>query len=180
MNWRRETMAIELEETELFRKELVEALPSANIPTLLLLLYQLTGEERWLLPPFTPEASRWDDNDSGGLLPAMQEEVRTAALEAIMAWKQHGQVAKPRPTADELIKMMTVSEAQAIPAEYAELMLHKLARYSGEQPQPIRFAEPFKLLIIGAGMSGIAAAFRLHQAGAEYRIIEKQDEAGGV
>ena len=90
-------MAIELEETELFRKELVEALPSANIPTLLLLLYQLTGEERWLLPPFTPEASRWDDNDSGGLLPAMQEEVRTAALAETESQGARGVIARAGP-----------------------------------------------------------------------------------
>src|SRR4051812_8301153 len=88
------------DEIELFRRELAKALPSANIPTLLLLLYQFTGDARWLLPPFCPEASRWDDNDSGGLLPAMQEEVRSAALEAIVEWKQSGKIAKPLPTAD--------------------------------------------------------------------------------
>ncbi len=167
-------------EMELFRKELSEALPSANIPTLLLLLYQFTGEERWLLPPFTPEASRWDDNDSGGLLPEMQEEVRTAALEAIVAWKANGHMAKPRPTAEELINMLTVSEAQAIPADYAQLMLHKLSRYADEAPAPIELPDGFNVLIIGAGMSGIAAAFRLRQAGVEYTMIEKQDQAGGV
>jgi 4-hydroxyacetophenone monooxygenase len=174
------TMPDEHDKIELLRQELAEALPSANIPTLLLLLYQFTGEERWLLPPFTPEASRWDDNDSGGLLPAMQEEVRSAALEAIVEWKQSGQIAKPRPTAEELIKMMTVSEAQPIPTDYAQLMIHKLARYSGEAPEPISMPPGFTVLIIGAGMSGIAAAFRLRQAGIEYTIIEKQDQAGGV
>ena len=61
---------------DVFRQSLVDALPSANVPTLLLLLFQFTGDERWLLPPFTPEKSRWDDNDSGGLLPSMQEEAR--------------------------------------------------------------------------------------------------------
>src|SRR6059036_2999274 len=100
-------MSRENNEFEVFRKELAVALPSANIPTLLLLLYQFTGEDRWLLPPFTPEASRWDDNDAGGLLPEMQEEVRSAALEAILAWKKSGQIAKPLPTADELSTMMT-------------------------------------------------------------------------
>lgn len=174
------TMPRENDEIELFRKELAQALPAANIPTLLLLLYQFTGEERWLLPPFTPEASRWDDNDSGGLLPPVQEEVRSAALEAIVAWKQSGQIAKPRPAADELIRMMTVAEAQPIPAEYAPLMLHKLERYSGEAPSPIGLPDGFKVLIIGAGMSGVAAAFRLRQAGVAYTIIEKQDQAGGV
>ncbi|TDO51587.1 4-hydroxyacetophenone monooxygenase [Kribbella sp. VKM Ac-2527] len=173
-------MPLDNDDIELFEHELAKALPAANIPTLLLLLYQFTGEERWLLPPFTPEASRWDDNDSGGLLSAMQDEVRTAAFEAIVAWKRGGRIAKPLPTAAELIQMMTVSEAQPIPADYAQLMLHKLARYAGETPEPIDLPEGFRVLIIGAGMSGVAAAVRLQQAGVDYTIIEKQDQAGGV
>src|SRR2546423_14257208 len=84
-------------DVEVFRRNLAGALPSANIPTLLLLLFQFTGDERWLLPPFTPEKSRWDDNDSGGLLPAMQEEVRAAALDTITAWKSGAPIAKPDP-----------------------------------------------------------------------------------
>ena len=40
--------------------------------------------------------------------------------------------------------------------------------------------EGFRALIIGAGMSGVAAAVRLRQAGVPYIIIEKQDSAGGV
>ena len=107
---------------ELFRRRLAEALPSANIPTLLLVLHQFTGEDRWLMPPFIPEPSRWDDNDSGGLPPAMQEEVRAAALEVITAWRSGAPIAKPQLTAEELIQMMSVSEAEPIPAEYAELM----------------------------------------------------------
>ena len=104
-------------DVEVFRRTLAEALPSANIPTLLLLLYQFTGDDRWLLPPFTPEKSRWDDNDSGGLSAALQEEVREAALRR-RSWRgaRGAPIAKPDLTADELIRMMTVSEAEADPA----------------------------------------------------------------
>ena len=165
---------------EHFRRRLAEALPSANVPTLLLLLYQFTGEERWLVPPFVPVKSRWDDNDSGGLSAELQEEVRSAALDAIVAWRRGEPIAKPDLTADELIRMMTMSEAEAIPPEYAELMIHKLRRYSGVLPEPVRVREGFRALIIGAGMSGVAAAVRLRQLGVPYVIIEKQDAAGGV
>src|SRR6476659_560894 len=152
------TMLRENNEFEVFRKELAEALPSANIPTLLLLLFQFTGDDRWLLPPFTPEKSRWDDNDSGGLLPSMQEEAREAALEAILAWKAGEPIAKPDLSADELIRMLTVSEAEAIPEEYADFMIHKLRLYSGAFPDPVAVPEGFHALIIGAGMSCVAAA----------------------
>ena len=163
-----------------FRRRLAEALPAANVPTLLLLLYQFTGEERWLVPPFVPVKSRWDDNDSGGLSPELQEEVRGAALDAIVARRRGEPIAKPDLTADELIRMMTMSEAEAIPPEYAELMIHKLRRYSGVLPEPVPVREGFRALIIGAGMSGVAAAVRLRQLGVPYVIIEKQDAAGGV
>ena len=160
--------------------ELAQALEFANIPTLLLLLYQLTGEERWLLPPFTPVKSRWDDNDSGGLLPAMQQEVREAAFDAITAWRAGKPMAKPELSDEELVAMLSFSEAEPIPAEYAEMMSHKLRRYAGATPDPVRLPAAFRALIIGAGMSGVAAAIRLEQAGVPYVIIEKQDQAGGV
>lgn len=168
------------DDIEVFRSRVEDALPSANIPTLLLLLHQFTGEERWLLPPFIPEASRWDDNDSGGLPPAMQEEVRSAALDAVTAWRGGKPIAKPDLSAEELIRMMNVSECTTIPQEYAGLMVHRLKRYSGAGPAPINPAPGFHALIIGAGMSGVAAALRLRQAGVPFTIIEKQDAAGGV
>src|SRR5947209_744415 len=160
--------------------DLALALESANIPTLLLLLYQFTGEERWLRPPFTPVKSRWDDNDSGGLLPAMQQEVREAAFDVITAWRAGAPIAKPELTAEELIKMLSFSEAEPIPAEYAELMSHKLRLYAGATAEPVQLPTGFSALIIGAGMSGVAAAVRLGQASVPFVIIEKQDKIGGV
>ena len=127
-----------------FRRRLAEALPSANIPTLLLLLYQFTGDERWLDPPFTPVKSRWDDNDSGGLsAEPCRRRCASAALDAIVAWRRGEPIAKPDLTADELIRMMTMSEAEAIPPEYAELMIHKLRRYSGVLPEPVACRRAF-------------------------------------
>lgn len=163
-----------------FRQLLSEALPSANIPTLLLLLHQLTGDDRWISAPFTPRKSRWDDNDAGGLAAELQGEIRGAALESILAWRRGAPIAKPELTPGDVIRMMSFSEAEAIPPEYAELMTHKLRNYSGAVPDPIVPRPDLRVLIIGAGMSGLAAAIRLGQAGVDYTIIEKQDDAGGV
>jgi 4-hydroxyacetophenone monooxygenase len=165
---------------ENFRQRLAEALPSANIPTLLLLLHQFTGEERWLQAPYIVDRSRWDDNDSGGLPDAIQDEVRAAALDTITAWRAGKPIAKPDLTADELIRMMSFSESSKIPQEYADLMMHRLKRYSGAAPEPVALKKGFHALIIGAGMSGVVAAFRLRQLGIPFTIIEKQDRAGGV
>ena len=39
---------------------------------------------------------------------------------------------------------------------------------------------PFSVVIVGAGMSGLAAAHRLHQAGVPYVILEKNNDVGGT
>ncbi len=60
----------------------------ANIPTLLMVLVQLTGNDRWLKEPFAPRRGRGlDDNDSGGLPVDIQNEIRAAAKEAIAGWR---------------------------------------------------------------------------------------------
>jgi 4-hydroxyacetophenone monooxygenase len=61
-----------------------EAIAIANIPVLLMVLIQLTGDLRWLGDRYRLSRARgMDDNDSGGLSEAVQAEVRSAALEAI-------------------------------------------------------------------------------------------------
>ena len=53
------------------------AVAIANIPTLLMVLVQLTGDTRWLEPPYAPERGRGlDDNDDGGLPDDVQAEIR--------------------------------------------------------------------------------------------------------
>ena len=65
-----------------------EAIAIANIPTLLMVLVQLTGDLQWLDEPYRPTRARgMTDNDTGGLPEAIQAEVRGAALKAILAWR---------------------------------------------------------------------------------------------
>ena len=76
--------ALSSEQQRLF----TEAIAVANIPSLLMTLVQLTGERRWLAAPYRPGRARGlGDNDSGGLPEPIQQEIRDAALEAILAWR---------------------------------------------------------------------------------------------
>lgn len=164
-----------------FRKQISEALAVANVPTLILLLHQFTGDPRWLEAPFMPERGRGlDDNDSGGLPDAVQQEVRAAALEVITAWRDGTPIAKPRLSGEELVRMMCVTEAELIPPDYAEVMADKLDRFSGATSEPVPVPDGFCALIIGTGMSGIAIARRFRETGVPYVIVEKQANTGGV
>lgn len=56
----------------------------ANIPTLLMVLVQLTGDLRWLEDPYRPTRGRgMNDNDTGGFPERIQAEIRAAALDSI-------------------------------------------------------------------------------------------------
>ena len=169
--------------TSEFGRHLDEALAIANVPTLLLLIVQLTGETKWLEDPYRPSRSRGvDDNDTGGLPEELQAEIRRAAGEAILAWKSGAPVALPKVTPDLLIRMMSVSEGAPVPPDYADLMQFRLDAFDRQLTPSLRGSVPegFHALIVGAGMSGVCAAITFKRAGIPYTIVEKQDDVAGV
>lgn len=57
-----------------------DAIALANIPSLLMMLVQLSGDLHWLEEPYRPTRARGaTDHDDGGLAPAEQTIVRRAA-----------------------------------------------------------------------------------------------------
>lgn len=163
--------------------DLAEAVGIANIPTLLIVLVQLTGDERWLADPYRPDRIRGlGDHDTAGFSPELQAEVRAAALEAILAWRRGEPVAVPTPSHDLLVRMLAWSVAEPVPVEYAALMAHELGlpepgrQSAGPAPVP----DGFQALIIGAGVSGLCAAVSLGRAGIPYTILERNDSIGGT
>jgi 4-hydroxyacetophenone monooxygenase len=59
--------------------ELEARLLAANVPSLVAVVYQLTGEHRWLEAPFRPTRSQGMDlNASGGLSAEATAELRAA------------------------------------------------------------------------------------------------------
>ena len=85
-----------------------EAISIANIPTLLMVIVQLTGELHWLDAPYAPgRQAGLGDNDTGGLSEEHQTDVREAALEAILAWRDGRPLALADPD-EELIIMVSI------------------------------------------------------------------------
>src|SRR5690554_2061061 len=96
---------------------------AANIPTLLVVLVQLTGETRWLEPPYqVRRAYGVDDNDSGGLDDEAQRQVRGAAAAAIADWMRTGHIAIPKPGAALAARMMAAAMGQKVPDEYGPMV----------------------------------------------------------
>ncbi|MEU1597320.1 NAD(P)/FAD-dependent oxidoreductase [Streptomyces sp. NPDC005708] len=155
----------------------------ANIPTLLMVLVQLTGNQRWLRAPYLPSGPRGlSDNDTAGLDEALQAEVRAAAIDAILAWGSGAPVAIPEPAPDTVVEMLRVAVGEHAPDDYADMAVQELRAGCGHEsgPPPIEHLPPgFEAVVIGAGPSGLCAAYRLGRAGIPYTVIERNDDVGG-
>jgi 4-hydroxyacetophenone monooxygenase len=166
-------------------QQLRTAVGIANVPTLLMVLVQLTGDLRWLDEPYRPSPGRGlTDNDTGRLPEAVQAEIRSAALEAILGWRAGAPMALSAPDEDLLLRMLSVSMGEEIPREYGAMMAADLgvASVPGQSAglQARRPPEGFRVLIVGAGVSGLCAAVRFEAAGIPYTILEKNDTVGGT
>lgn len=158
-----------------------EAIAIANVPTLLMVLVQLTGDLRWLEEPYRPQRARgMDDNDTGGLPESIQAEVRQAALEAILAWRAGRPVAIPEPSSDLRLKMLSWTMAEKVPAEYDQIIAAELLLEENDVMEKLLIPDGFEVLIIGAGVSGLCAAIKLQQAGIPFTILEKSATVGGI
>ncbi len=160
------------------------ALAAANVPALLAVLVQLTGDLRWLEERYRPSRTKGlGDNDTGGLPEDVQDEIREAALEAVLAWRAGRPVAIPDPPHDLLVQMMTVCMGEPVPVEYGPMLASELGMTAeARTPQYVADTPPegFEVLIIGAGMSGLAAAIKLQEAGVAYVIVERSETVGGT
>ena len=159
---------------------LAAAVAAANVPTLACVLVQLTGDRRWIKPPYVPTRTRGlEDNDDGGLPELVQQEVRDAAVQAFAELFAGKEPALPNPDDVLLLEMMSVTLGEQIPAEYASMIRHELGLAPGPDcsiPPP----EGFSALIIGAGISGLCAAIAFRAAGIAYTIVERSESLGGV
>src|SRR5882762_11323231 len=118
----RKTMNIEIPRKKL---DLPSAIAEGDIRVLLMVLMHMTGDERWLEPPYKPKRDvRLIPDPDAGLPQAIQDEIR-AALVNLFA---HGH---PKPVisdpGDELmLRMMRACLGENVKPEYAPLMREEM------------------------------------------------------
>lgn len=159
------------------RQQLQLALDDADLPILLMVLTQLTGDRRWIEPPFRParDSSVFAD-ESGGLPEAVQQQVRDAALELLAPLTREA----PGVPIDEATyaEMMSTCVGEPVGPEYVRPLLEEMGFAPAPAPAPV-VADDFRVVVIGAGVSGICAAIKLEQAGIPYVVLEKNADVGG-
>ncbi|GAA3241070.1 NAD(P)/FAD-dependent oxidoreductase [Pseudonocardia petroleophila] len=161
------------------RDELAAAMEHANLPSLVAVLHQLTGDPRWLADPYRPTRSRgMDDHDDGGFPDDVRRELCAAAVDAVLAWSDGRPPAVPAPTGDALLALMALAVGEEVPAEYEPMAALDMG-FRPPSPVPVA-ARPFRVVVIGAGVSGMLAAIRLREAGIDHVVLEKNDDVGGT
>jgi 4-hydroxyacetophenone monooxygenase len=164
--------------------ELHAAVDAANVPALLMVLTQLTGDCAWISPPYQPTRTRgMAENQDGGLPAEVNEEVRRAAVSAIGAWLDGKPPAIAVPGTELFARMMSTCMGEDVPAAYVPMMAEEMGfadRYDEWLTQPHDTAADLTVAVIGAGVSGLAAAAMLHRRGMGYVVFEKDAAVGGT
>ncbi|WP_309604273.1 NAD(P)/FAD-dependent oxidoreductase [Phenylobacterium sp.] len=166
--------------------ELDVALRDAHLPALIAALVHMTGDAGWLRPEWAPVYMPLSRGETG-LSPEVEADIRVRARAAIQDYAAAGSPRMPSPDTPTLRRMMDFVGGEAIPEGYADFLIDELA-ISGvsskdpqfEQPQLKTAARRLKVLVIGAGMSGLLTGIRLSQAGIPFEIVESNSDVGGT
>ncbi|MEA3018766.1 MAG: 4-hydroxyacetophenone monooxygenase, partial [Actinomycetota bacterium] len=165
--------------------ELRAILADAELPPLLPALAYATGDLSLLREELRPEPLMLA-LPQGGLTDEQQAAVRELALDALVRFRDGGSQPAPVPSEAETLQIMEFAVGGTRMGDYLPLLEEELA-FRGEdrrgpqwQKADVAPEVSFRVLIIGAGMSGLLAAHRLQQAGVDFVIIEKNNDVGGT
>ena len=163
--------------------EAVDALKAADLRVLLMVLYHLTGDGRWLEPPFTPVRDvRLIADPTAGFDESTASEIRNAVGALISEGSTDAVV---DDSGAELQRMMSVCLGEDVPVEYVPMMADEMgfARCDPEWTNgaPHRDgAGVLDVVVIGAGVSGVCLARNLRRLGFSFRVLEKNADIGGT
>ncbi|ARZ66348.1 NAD(P)/FAD-dependent oxidoreductase [Streptomyces sp. HU2014] len=169
-------------------------LESAEVPALLMTVAHLTGDLSVLREDL--RAAGWLFAPQGGLSAEQRAAARETAFGALVRYRQAGSVPPPPPDRETLRRIsgwaMGGDTEDVLPLLAEEIVLpgqdpraprwraRDFAAPAGEAPERPRGPGAVRVSIIGAGMSGLLAGYRLAQAGVPFTIYEKNDDVGGT
>ncbi|MFR9805301.1 flavin-containing monooxygenase [Pseudonocardia sp. RS010] len=163
-----------------FEDELEDALVEADVRVLLMVLFHLTGDETWLEAPYRPERDvRLIADREAGLPEEVRAEIRAAVFRLLVA----GDVDPAVDTPDDatFLRMMSACLGEPVAPEYVPMMLQEMSLRPDDYPERIRdTVTGVDVTVIGAGVSGLAAAIRLQQSGIRVTVLEKNPDVGGT
>jgi len=174
-------------------QDLRAALADVNLPTLLLVIAELSGDDVWLSPRYqpepivVPEGSLFPD-DSGNYSDEIASEIREAAFELLSNLRDRGGELPPPPDLERMRQLMEFSTAEEVEDEFCAMLLEETGFVDRDEQwrSQIRTVaggeqiDNFQVLVVGAGLSGICTGVKLKDAGIDFTIVEKNAAVGGT
>lgn len=180
------TLDREGEGTRLTEDEVRQLVDDASVPVLLMLAYQMSGDERWLSDRYRPEKFRGVAPRSTGGLPAdVQQEVREAAVGAILALQDGAPLQVTLDDVDTTARVASFFLGESVDERYAAILAEELSRRASSDGEvgslpDVTAPAGLRVAIIGMGISGLAAVHIAQQLGLEFTVFERASGAGGV
>lgn len=160
---------------------------TSDLPALMVALAAVTKDfsllREDLRPPQPP--AEIVGQPHGGMSQEQQATARGLAFEALKRVRdEHLTSVGPltEAQADDILTWIT----NAANPDYHPMLMHDMALVEGKSGKPawdfndIAVGREFSVAVIGSGVSGMAAAYRLKQAGVPYTVFEKGHTVGGT
>jgi 4-hydroxyacetophenone monooxygenase len=164
---------------------LLAHLRETHVVPLLLVHTHLAGDEGWLerFAPYIKGPWTFDEHAPD----ALKAELCRSLVAAFRGYRDSNRPLPPRPAEPLLRRMLDVAVGQPVTDEYFALVLEEM-NFEGGDPKsvhwrrkpPERVLRQFKVVVIGAGFSGLDMAAKLKEAGLDFVLIEKNAEVGGT
>lgn len=161
-------------------QELRDAVAEANIETLLMVYVQLTRDSA-MLEAFRDHIKPHFSMPGTQIPDALAGDLRARLIEALTTPGTAHEDALPRAL---MQAMMSVGVGEPVDDEFLPLLMDQIGfeKAIPRSEVPGRASPPagFKVLVIGAGLTGMVASIKLSEAGYEHIVIEKNSEIGGT
>jgi 4-hydroxyacetophenone monooxygenase len=160
-------------------------LASAEIQPLLPALAYSTGDMSLLRDDLLPDPLLLS-LPGGGFTDDQAATIRELALDVLIRFRDGGCRPTPVPSDDDVLRIMQFAVGGVDVADYLPLLEEELAHRGQDRRAPTWRKDvlapdvEFRVVIVGAGMSGLLAAHRLQQAGVDFVIVDKNDDVGGT
>ena len=173
--------------------DLRRALSDVNLPNLLLVLSCITASDEWIDEKFAPapieapEGSLFPD-DSGRYSDPVSAEIIDAAMRIIGELRDGKREMPAPPDQTRFQKLMSFAVVEPVDDGYAAMLMEEMRftdrdeQWHPDLQQAVASgkADEFKIIIIGAGMSGLGIAAKLKKADIDFTILDKNPEVGGT
>jgi 4-hydroxyacetophenone monooxygenase len=165
---------------------IAKALEDASIPTLMMSMVHMSGDVSLLDSAIRP-IGVFINEYQGYMSEEDKATIRAKALQVIKTFRDGGCQLPPPPDAETIHRMMNFLVAGEVHEDYVPMMLEEMELDGTDQRSDAwgdevhrETREEHKVLVIGGGMSGVLAAYRLQEAGIPFVVIEKNNSVGGT